>query len=699
MRPFSFSVSVWVSAAVVAAAAFGAACGGPPKAVEGAGGVPAGAFDEDGDGYAAGEDCNDEDSTAFPGALERCDGVDNDCDGEADEGVQDTVFPDGDGDGFGDAAQPETACGPGEGFVSNGNDCDDTRADVWPGNPESCDGVDNDCNGAVDDGVGTTVWDDADGDGFGDPAAPAVACAPGPGTAGNAQDCDDGDAAVNPAAAEVCNAADDDCDGFADEGLLVRYYGDVDGDSYGDDAAPVDACTRPDGTAAQGGDCDDADFSVFPGAPESCDDPVDRNCDGAVAYADGDGDGWAACVECDDRDAAVHPGAAEVCNGGVDDDCDGAADDADAGLDLTTAAPWFADADADGHGDPAALRWACTAPAGHVARDTDCDDGDAAVSPDDPEVCNEIDDDCDGAVDVGAVDATAWYPDADGDGYGDAGAARWSCEAPAGYGLDTRDCDDGDAAERPGAVERLDGDDDDCDGVVDEAAVAVVFATACTTAVGHPSLTPAAVTAAEEAVLEAHLQALLLGMDRHDEPAAGWASAGVDLGAYDLVVFSDCGWSWVAAQQPLVDALLAARAVGTATLMLGDDLAWMAGNVSGEEPLTLLQAAGSNGTNNLSVALTGTAHAALGGPGGVPASFVYPYDIDAAADWGGGVVVLARAGNGTAAWSVYEDAATGVRAAMLPMSVGMANHGTLGASAEAQVGAMFRNSVWWSLGL
>jgi hypothetical protein len=693
MRTILWSVGLGVAVGLVAG------CGGPAKSLDGGAGGAGGAFDEDGDGYAAGEDCNDEDASAFPGALERCDGVDNNCDGAVDEGVLDTVFPDADGDGFGDGSRPETACGPGGAYVSNGNDCDDARADVWPGNPEACDGLDNDCNGAVDDGVGETVWTDADGDGYGDPGAPAVACGPGPGTADNALDCDDGDAGVRPGAAELCNGVDDDCDGVADDGLLERYYADVDGDSFGDDAAAVDACARPDGAATRGGDCDDFDFSVFPGAPEACDDPVDRNCDGAVAYADGDGDGWAACTECDDRDAAVNPAAAEVCNAGVDDDCDGLADDADPSLDRGTGAPWYADTDGDTHGDPGSVAWACTAPAGHVATDLDCDDGAAAISPDATEVCNDLDDDCDGAVDVGAVDATAWAADADGDGYGDPGSVAWACDRPAGHGLDTRDCDDTDAAERPGAVERLDGDDDDCDGIVDEAAVALVFAEACTSAAGHPSLTPAQVAAAEEAVIEAHLNALLLGMDRHDEPAAGWAAAGVDLSAYDLVVFTDCGWSWVPAQQGLVDALLAARGLGTATLMLGDDLAWMAGNVSGEEALTFLRAAGSNGTNNLSVALTGATHPALAGPGGTPSAFVYPYDIDAAGDWGGGEVVLARASNGTAAWSVYEDAATGARGAMLPMSVGMANHGTLGATAEAQVGAMFRSSAWWALGL
>ncbi|MFO0000950.1 MAG: MopE-related protein, partial [bacterium] len=233
-------------------------------------------------------------------------------------------------------------------------------------------------------------------DGFGDAAAPEFACTAGPGTADNPDDCDDADPFVSPDGVELCNEVDDDCDGETDEGLRSRYYRDVDGDTYGDDAGAIDACERPDGTATRGGDCDDTDFSFFPGAPETdCTDPADYNCDGTVGYADADADGYPACVECDDASADVSPAAAEVCTRGIDDDCDGLADDADPSVDLSTAAWYYEDADADGFGDASAPLLACDAPAGFVADDTDCDDATATRFPGAPEVCNSgIDDDC-----------------------------------------------------------------------------------------------------------------------------------------------------------------------------------------------------------------------------------------------------------------------------------------------------------------
>ncbi len=169
-------------------------------------------------------DCNDFDPDFAPDATEICaNGTDEDCDGEADE-AQGTWFTDGDSDGYGDAAAPVDACSQPAGAVDDATDCDDSAAGVHPTAPETCDGVDQDCNGITDDQPvdGVDYYRDNDGDGFGQAATDAFcqlpvlyAIAPG--------DCDDTDAAVNPGAPEVCgNQVDDDCDGTA-QGCRLDY--------------------------------------------------------------------------------------------------------------------------------------------------------------------------------------------------------------------------------------------------------------------------------------------------------------------------------------------------------------------------------------------------------------------------------------------------------------------------------------------
>jgi len=108
--------------------------------------------DADGDGFAAAADCNDGDADVFPGAPERCNGVDDDCDEEVDEEAIDALelFADQDGDGYGDAARVERACAPFDGAVDDASDCDDTDVTVYPSAAELCDGLDNDCDAVVD---------------------------------------------------------------------------------------------------------------------------------------------------------------------------------------------------------------------------------------------------------------------------------------------------------------------------------------------------------------------------------------------------------------------------------------------------------------------------------------------------------------------------------------------------------------------
>ena len=173
--------------------------------------------DLDGDGYDSTEDCDDFSATTNPGAAELCDGIDNNCDGEIDEGVLNIFFQDSDGDGFGNTDVFEEACFAEDGFVSTGNDCDDRDANSYPSAPEQCDEVDNDCDGVVDEDLQTDWWLDEDGDGFGDPEFYAEGCLADEGFAANSDDCDDSDAEVNPDIEEICDEVDNNCDGEIDE--------------------------------------------------------------------------------------------------------------------------------------------------------------------------------------------------------------------------------------------------------------------------------------------------------------------------------------------------------------------------------------------------------------------------------------------------------------------------------------------------
>jgi hypothetical protein len=263
-------------------------------------------------------DCNDSNVAVNPAAAENCtDGLDNDCDGLID--AQDPsavgcppVCTDSDGDGY---AIEGGACGA--------IDCDDSDAAINPGAAEVCgDGVDNTCDGVIDEGCPVEpVCTDNDGDTF---AMEGGEC--------GAIDCDDTDAAVNPSALEDCtDGIDNNCNGLVDA---------LDSSATNCPAVCTDA--DGDGYAVEGGecgpaDCNDADATVNPGAEEICADSVDNDCDAQIdegcdaACPDVDGDGYmdAACGgnDCNDLDAAINPASSEVCGNGVDENCNGASDD------------------------------------------------------------------------------------------------------------------------------------------------------------------------------------------------------------------------------------------------------------------------------------------------------------------------------------------------------------------------------------
>jgi hypothetical protein len=426
-----------------------------------------------------GTDCDDDVASVFPGAAEVADdGIDQDCSGT------DTVtcVVDSDQDGFGTDVGTTVLAGDGncdtaQQESTSADDCNDGDPASFPGAVEApLDGIDQDCSGADL----LTCFEDLDGDTYGSAVTivPTDSDCTDPGESPFDTDCNDGDAAINPGAAEIPdNAADEDCNGSDS----TSCFQDLDGDGFGSGATLLSAdtdCADP-GESLLSTDCDEGEASAFPGGSEVPDDGIDQDCSGAdtitcIEDADQDGFGTDAGTtvlagdgscdalqqesptadDCNDGDPLISPGQADTPDDGIDQDCNGA-----------SAVSCFVDGDRDGFGSPAVVvagDGACDTVQEESAESTDCNDSDPDIFPGAPEIpLDGIDQDC------SSSDATTCFVDGDGDGFGGSEtqpSADLDCNDP-GESSNNSDCDDGDAGISPSGTEIPDdGIDQDCSG-------------------------------------------------------------------------------------------------------------------------------------------------------------------------------------------------------------------------------------------
>lgn len=220
-------------------------------------------------------DAGDERDDGGDGGLDAQVVLDAGHDAGADSCTLTRYYRDSDGDGAGDPDAPMDACSPPEGHVTNDDDCDDTCAGCRPGADEACDGDDNDCDGSTDEGVLTTFWLDADGDGYGNPLEPRSACSMASGTVSNDDDCNDDCMACRPGGSETCDGVlDEDCSGIVDNGCVcTNGTTRACGSAVGECSEGIQTCTAGAWGACAGGT--GPTMELCNGRDDDCDMTVD----------------------------------------------------------------------------------------------------------------------------------------------------------------------------------------------------------------------------------------------------------------------------------------------------------------------------------------------------------------------------------------------------------------------------------------
>ncbi|MBK9649572.1 MAG: hypothetical protein IPO67_31220 [Deltaproteobacteria bacterium] len=458
-------------------------------------------------------DCNDSNSAISPGDPEICDSsnTDEDCDGKADNddsGATGTTryYKDADSDTYGATSDTGALrCDADTTYkVTNNTDCNDSNSSINTAATEIAgDEVDQNCNSTE------TCYKDSDNDGYRPDSTSTVSSSDtdcvDSGEAKSSEpttDCDDTNASRYPTNTEITgDGVDQDCD------LKEVCFIDVDNDNYYLSSGTVTSSDTDCSDSGEGstsdisGDCNDGNSAINAGATEITGDEVDQNCDNKeTCYLDDDNDGYrpdststkaSTDTDCQDTDealatdptgdcndavATIYTGATEVIGDGIDQSCDGKE-------------TCYKDTDNDGYRPDSSSTVSssdadCTDSGEALSSDPvgDCDDSEPTANFGATETCDvdDVDEDCDGLADNDDSTATGkvmYYPDVDGDTFGDAeDPGSLLCDTTATYEVaDNTDCDDSTSLVRPNRTNDIcwDGYDNDCDVAVDEGSASV----------------------------------------------------------------------------------------------------------------------------------------------------------------------------------------------------------------------------------